>query len=65
MPFTAFPLITAHFTLTTKKMKITHILLALAILLITGCTAITYQGKYANITGTPGGAVIITPKYAK
>lgn len=46
-------------------MKITHILLALAILLITGCTAITYQGKYANITGTPGGAVIITPKYAK
>ena len=46
-------------------MKITHILLALATLLITSCTAITYRGKYGTYTATPGGALIIQPKYAK
>lgn len=50
------------------KTKLPLLLLCLIVaalmIILNSCTAITYRGKYANITGTPGGAVIITPKYA-
>lgn len=38
---------------------------AITILFFTSCASLTYKGKYAKLTATPTGVIIIEPYYAK